>query len=89
MARPTTKTDLIKASELDYQKLMTLLDSFSTEQLNLPFEFDLEKEKGAHWARDKNIHDVLFHLTEWHKLLLDWILANQNGSKQSFFERRI
>lgn len=86
MVRPTTKVDLNLASEMEYQKLIKLLDSLSIEQITTPFHFDLDKEKGAHWARDKNIHDVLVHLTEWHKLLLDWVRENQRGNKQPFLK---
>lgn len=71
MARPTIKEEIQQASEIEYQKLIKLLDSLSSAELNESFQFDLEKEKGAHWARDKNIHDVWIRLTQWHKLLLE------------------
>jgi len=86
MARPTSKNDLIKSSNEQYDKLISLLNSFSDEELNLPFSFDLDKEKGAHWKRDKNIHDVLIHLNEWHNLLLDWVISNQAGQEKQFLK---
>lgn len=86
MARPTSKNDLIKSSNEQYNKLISLLNSLSDEELNLSFSFGLDKEKGAHWKRDKNIHDVLIHLNEWHKLLLNWVLSNQNGDERQFLK---
>lgn len=87
MVRPTSKNDLIESSEEQYNKLISLLNSLSDEELNLPFSFDLDKEKGAHWKRDKNIHDVLIHLHEWHKLLLNWVASNQNGNEEQFLKK--
>lgn len=43
MARPTSKNDLILASNEQYDKLMTLLNSLSDEQVNRTFNFDLYK----------------------------------------------
>lgn len=86
MARPTSKDDLIKSSDEQYEKLILLLNSLSNEEVNLPFTFDLDKEKGAHWKRDKNIHDVLIHLHEWHNLLLNWIKSNQDGEEKQFLK---
>ena len=40
--------------------------------------------KETHWARDKNLRDVLVHLYEWHQLLLAWVKANTNGEKRDF-----
>ncbi|MDR0425841.1 MAG: ClbS/DfsB family four-helix bundle protein, partial [Clostridiales bacterium] len=49
------------------------------------FCFDADKAgKEAHWKRDRNIRDVLVHLYEWHRLLLDWVKANQNGGNRPF-----
>lgn len=84
MARPTTKNDLIQAGNEMYQKMITLLDSIPEEELNSTFTFDVEKEKQAHWKRDKNLRDVLIHLYEWHQLLLDWVKANQSGETKPF-----
>lgn len=86
MARPTSKNDLIKASNEQYDELILLLNSFSIDEAALPFAFDLDKEKGAHWKRDKNIHDVLIHLHEWHNLLLDWVASNQLGHDKQFLK---
>lgn len=86
MARPTTKNDLIETAGATYDKLMELLDSMTTEQLTGTFSFDIEKEKGEHWKRDRNIHDVLIHLYEWQQLLLDWVTANQKGENRQFLK---
>jgi len=86
MARPTTKNDLIAAGTDQFEKLISLLDSIPEDQLTTPFSFDLTKEKGEHWARDKNLHDVLIHLYEWHQLLLDWVNSNLNGEEKPFLK---
>lgn len=84
MARPTTKDDLITAGNEKYQKFIELIHSFSEEELNGVFEFDIENEKEAHWKRDKNIRDVFIHLYEWHNLLLNWVENNQKVINKQF-----
>lgn len=86
MARPTTKEALIEESSKYYTQLVDLLKSMTPVQLNQPFSFDVSKEKGAHWQRDQNIHDVLIHLHEWHKLLIDWVTSNQKGEPRQFLK---
>ena len=48
MARPTSKNDLIKSSDEQYEKIISLLNSLSDEEVNLFFSFELDKEKGVH-----------------------------------------
>jgi len=85
MPRPTTKTDLIEASETNFEKLWKLMDSMSDEELNTDFDFSRDlKKKEAHWSRDKNLRDVLIHLFEWHQLLIKWIKSNSEGKKMPF-----
>ena len=86
MARATSKKDLQDYGEKEFEKLLKLLDSLSVDDLNKEFSFDLEKEKGAHWDRDKNVRDVLVHLHEWHKLLLDWVSSNLAGDNKQFLK---
>ena len=75
MARPTTKEQLLKASEDNFKKLFVLIESIPKEEREKLFSFD---------DRDKNIRDVLVHLYEWHKLLLNWIKSNQEGKTVNF-----
>ena len=87
MSRPTTKTDLIKAANEQYDKLWQLIDAMPEEARHSTFNFDddfLKKQKEAHWTRDKNLRDVLIHLYEWHQLLLNWVKSNQNGDAKPF-----
>lgn len=86
MARPATKKDLLLTGNEMYEKLITLLDSFTDEALYESFAFDVEKEKQAHWKRDKNIRDVLIHLYEWHQLLLRWVDTNLHGVQTQFLK---
>lgn len=75
MARPTTKEELIQASEENFSKLFSLINTLTREEQEQPFSFE---------DRDKNIRDVLVHLYEWHQLLLKWIAANQTGETVNF-----
>lgn len=85
MARPQTKTDLIEAAENNFNKLMELIGSLSEKELNTEYDFSSDvKKKEAHWGRDKNLRDVLVHLNEWHKLMLNWLDNNMNGIKRPF-----
>lgn len=84
MVRSTTKIDLIETCQTNYLELMTLITEMPEEKRNAIFSFDLEKEKGAHWRRDRNLRDVLIHLYEWHCLLLHWVSANQSGVVTTF-----
>lgn len=80
MGRPTTKDELIEAAEINFDKLLKLIDSMSEEALNTEFNFSSDvNKKEQHWARDKNLRDVLVHLYEWHQLLIKWVNANING----------
>lgn len=78
MARPTTKEQLIEASKMNFEKLVTLVDLMTEEGLNKPFSFE---------DRDKNIRDVLVHLYEWHQLLTNWITSNHSGEKADFLPK--
>lgn len=84
MARATTKEDLLINDEKAYKKLLTLIESIDIDDRNKDFTFDVSKEKQAHWTRDKNMRDVIIHLVEWQKLLIDWIESNQGGEDKQF-----
>ena len=85
MARPTSKNELIAASTRGYGKLTEFAASMTEDALVAPFDFSADKgRKEAHWSRDKNLRDVLAHLHEWHRLLLDWVGANEVGEKRPF-----
>lgn len=85
MGRPTTKTDLINAASINYEKLQMVIQSMTEEELQQPFNFESDvKKKEAHWKRDKNLRDILVHLYEWHQLLLQWVAANKKGEARPF-----
>ncbi len=75
MARPTTKDQLKKSGEENFERLFDLINSMSNEEQEKSFSFE---------DRDKNIRDVLVHLYEWHLLLLNWIKSNKAGEKSNF-----
>ncbi|MCI8949751.1 MAG: ClbS/DfsB family four-helix bundle protein [Lachnospiraceae bacterium] len=85
MSRPTTKTDLLTAATVNFEKLNTLILGLTETELSMPLDFSNdEKKKEAHWKRDKNLRDILIHLYEWHQLLLNWVQQNQNGHSTPF-----
>jgi len=85
MARATTKVDLIASANGQFDKLWKLVETMSEEQQNATFAPEMAtKGKEAHWGRDKNLRDVLVHLYEWHRLLLDWVENNRRGERKPF-----
>ena len=82
MARAKDKIELINSANEKYLSLIKLLDIEDAILLS-DFNFTITGSE-AHWKRDKNIRDVLFHLYRWHQLLLDWLIANINGEEKSF-----
>jgi len=87
MPRASTKEDLIKAANEQFEKLEALIAAMPEKVQDATFNFDadfLQKQTGAHWTRDKNLRDVLIHLYEWHKLLINWISDNQRGEAKPF-----
>ncbi|MCL2050685.1 MAG: ClbS/DfsB family four-helix bundle protein [Lachnospiraceae bacterium] len=85
MPRPTTKQDLILAANQQFDKLWNLIETMSEEEKSAVLDFDDNIGKGeAHWKRDKNLRDVLIHLHEWHRLLLNWVSSNQKGEAKPF-----
>jgi hypothetical protein len=75
MPRPTSKPELLDASAASFEKLMALVASLSPEQLEAEFAFE---------DRDRNVRDVLIHLHEWHRLLIEWVEANLVDNAQPF-----
>lgn len=85
MPRPRNKADMVIAANTNYDKLITLIEKRTDAEKNTPYDFSGdEKKKEAHWRRDKNLRDVLMHLNEWHRLLLEWIKNRENGSHKPF-----
>jgi len=85
MPRPTTKTELIAVANEQWDKMWKQIDSIPGGAQAVAFDFsDDLKLKEAHWSRDKNMRDVLVHLYEWHRLLLEWTAANLDGDAKPF-----
>lgn len=88
MARAASKSDLLTAASEQFSKLWALIGTMTEEEQGAAFNFgDDFVQKEAHWARDKNLRDVLVHLYEWHQLLLNWITANQKGEAKPFLPK--
>lgn len=85
MARPQSQADLLAAAEVQYSKLMSLISEMSDAGRAAPLYYgpDFAKPE-AHWTRDKNLRDVIVHLTEWHQLLLGWVASNRADIAKPF-----
>ncbi|MCL2152011.1 MAG: ClbS/DfsB family four-helix bundle protein [Oscillospiraceae bacterium] len=85
MPRATTKAELITSANDQWAKMWKMIDTIPGGAQSVVFDFGNDsKLKEAHWNRDKNIRDVLVHLYEWHRLLLDWAAANLGGQNKPF-----
>lgn len=67
MPRPSTKKQLQEASQINFEKLFTLIDSIPADKQNETFAYN---------ERDESLKDVLIHLYEWQILLLTFIRTN-------------
>ena len=72
MPKPKSKKELLEQSQLNYQKLIDLIDSFSKEDLIKEFP------KGT---LNRNVRDILAHLHHWHIMFLDWYKVGMKGDK--------
>lgn len=75
MPRPKNKDELIELSNINFNKILELVNSFDEEEIlngKIPFE-----------DRDKNIRDILAHLHHWHLMMLEWYKIGMSGVKPS------
>ena len=85
MPRPSTKEELINAVILEWDIMWNIIGMMDETQKQAEFNFgDDLKLKEAHWKRDKVVRDILIHLFEWHRLLIDWISTNLSGEQKAF-----
>ena len=77
MPRPTDKKGLLEQSELNFNKLLELIDGFPDEIKNRTYKKDELNE------RDKTIADVICHLHEWHLMMETWYKVGMSGKKPS------
>ena len=90
MPKATTKAELIKAANDNFDKMRGLIDALTEEQQEQNFTYDPDAQDDAfHWKRDKNLRDVLTHLYEWHQLVLNWVANNEEGKAASFLPKGI
>ncbi len=72
MPRPTDKTTLLELGACNFEKLFSLIESLSEEELNGAFKYE---------HRDKNVRDTVVHLHEWHLMMMDWYQVGMSGEK--------
>lgn len=68
MARATTKADLLKNTQAEYQKLIQTLARLEPADM---------EESGV--CEEWSVKDILAHLTVWSHMVLDWYAAGQRG----------
>jgi hypothetical protein len=72
MSRPTTRQELLTGATSGCDALMALAMSLPPEVRDGPFGFE---------DRDRNLRDVLVHLTAWHAMMLRWYADGMAGAK--------
>lgn len=70
MPRPTNKTDLIKQINCEYEKLTTLIDGLTPEEIT-------SVKVTTNWTTK----DVLAHLTEWSEMAMGWHKTGLKGEQ--------
>ncbi len=72
MPRPQDKQTLLALGQANFDKLMTLVQEFTDEELHAEFQFE---------TRDRNVRDTLVHLHEWHLMMMEWYRVGMGGAK--------
>lgn len=72
MSRPVNKTDLIAASQLQFEALISYIDQLSSKDKIVEFPAG---------TLNRNIRDVLGHLHHWHLMMMDWYNSGMAGKK--------
>lgn len=72
MARPQNKSDLLAFSQKNFDALMSLIESLSSEEQHKEF---------PEGTMNRNIRDVLMHLHHWHCLMMEWYQVGMDGKK--------
>lgn len=72
MARPTSKAELLTASQANFEKLHRLIEAMSPDEQRRAF---------PEGTMNRNVRDVLAHLHHWHLLFLDWYAVGMAGQK--------
>lgn len=87
MARPTTKTDLMVASENNYEELKKFIASMTDQELSTPFDFQGMRRRRRHTGRGTRICGIFWSICtsgiSWR-----WTGCRQiRGGRQSLFCR--
>lgn len=77
--RAKTKKQLIENNNKNFLELLSTINNLSERELNENFKFDNLNKKEKHWKRDKNIRDVVVHILEWQKMLINFVTNNLNN----------
>lgn len=72
MPKPKSKSELIEASQKNFQKLENLIDSLPENERLADF---------PEGTMNRNIRDVLAHIYHWQLLFLEWYKIGMSGEK--------
>src|SRR5215510_6339477 len=75
MPRPTNKKELLETAEINFNKLLDLINELPDEYKNKTYTNDELND------RDKTIADVICHLHEWHLMMETWYKVGMSGKK--------
>lgn len=76
MMKPHTRQDLLIAARTRYDELWHQIDALPADDKTKDFPFE---------GRDRNLRDVLVHLSGWQELYLRWSKTNLAGEKRVRF----
>lgn len=72
MARPKSKSELLKLSKENFNKLFEFIQDLSEEEQNKDF---------PDGTMNRNIRDVLMYLHHWHLMMMGWYEVGMAGEK--------
>lgn len=72
MPRPKSKQELLDLSEINFNKLKSLIEGYTEEQ---------QKSEFHPGTMNRNICDVIAHLHQWHLMMKDWYNVGMSGAK--------
>ena len=75
MSRPANKKELLEQAELNFNKLLEIIDGLPENIRNGTYKKDELNN------RDKTIADVICHLHEWHLMMENWYKVGMSGKK--------
>ncbi|KRM87396.1 ClbS/DfsB family four-helix bundle protein [Lacticaseibacillus thailandensis] len=78
MAKPESRKELLVAARTEYDKIWNLINSLPEQGATGEFNFNIP---------ERNVRDVLVHLSTWQQMYLKWSNSNLDGHHVRFLPR--